>query len=74
MPSGRPAEARGDMGNGGHLALVGGTIYRSPDDSPLPDGTVLVQNGTIVAVIGISRILLPAGSHDGIPTLARAGI
>src|SRR5438105_4551095 len=63
MPSGRPAEARGDMGNGGHLALVGGTIYRSPDDSPLPDGAVLVQNGTIVAVGPKASVRIPADAR-----------
>ena len=51
------------MGNGGHLALVGGTIYRSPDDSPLPDGTVLVQNGTIVAVGPKASVRIPADAR-----------
>lgn len=32
------------------LALVGGTIYPSPIDAPIPNGVVLIHNGRIVAV------------------------
>src|SRR5581483_8591117 len=35
-------------------ALVGGTVYTSPDDEPIRNGVVLVENGRIVAVGGKS--------------------
>jgi predicted amidohydrolase YtcJ len=34
----------------GRLALVGGTIYVSPDEDPIRDGVVLIQDGKIAAV------------------------
>lgn len=34
----------------GQLALVGGTIYTSAMDEPIPDGVVLIQDGKIAAV------------------------
>jgi imidazolonepropionase-like amidohydrolase len=32
------------------FALVGGTIFVSPDDDPIPDGAILIRDGVIVAV------------------------
>lgn len=32
------------------LALVGGTIYVSPAEEPIPDGVVVIENGRIAAV------------------------
>ncbi len=43
----------------GTLALVGGTIYPSPTEEPIQDGTVLIQEGKIVAVGSSANIDIP---------------
>jgi len=43
------------------LALVGGTIYTSPTEDPIPDGVILIQQGKIVAVGKRSSINIPQG-------------
>ena len=43
----------------GNIALVGGTIYRSPDTPPIPNGIVLVRDGLIAAVGEKEQISIP---------------
>jgi len=44
------------------LALVGGTIYPSPDSPPIKDGTVVVANGKILSVGARGDIVVPRNS------------
>ena len=44
------------------LALVGGTIYRSPDAAPLADGVVLVREGLIAGIGRRGAVPIPAGA------------
>jgi imidazolonepropionase-like amidohydrolase len=41
------------------LALAGGTIYANPDDDPIRDGVVLVQDGKITAAGNRSAVEIP---------------
>ena len=43
------------------LALVGGTVWTSPSEAPIPNATVLIESGKIAAVGPASRIKLPPG-------------
>jgi len=47
---------------GGHLALVGGTIYTSPADAPMSNGVVLIQDGRIAAVGQRNAVQIPQGT------------
>jgi imidazolonepropionase-like amidohydrolase len=38
-------------GKGRQLALIGGTIYTSPDRDPIRDGVVLIRDGAIAAAV-----------------------
>ena len=51
------------------VALVGGTIYPSPTEPPIPDGVVVVENGRISAVGPRDTMRVP----DGINTLECSG-
>ena len=51
------------------VALVGGTIYPSPTEPPIPDGVVLIENGRISAVGQRDTMRVP----DGIATLECPG-
>lgn len=42
------------------LALLGGTIYPSPAEEPIPNGTLLIQDGRIAAVGPRSQVQIPA--------------
>lgn len=44
------------------LALVGGTVYPSPDATPIPEGVVLISSGRISAVGPRSEVEIPAGA------------
>ncbi|HEX8141290.1 MAG TPA: amidohydrolase family protein [Pyrinomonadaceae bacterium] len=46
-------------GKGGSLALVGAKIYPSPTETPIINGTVLTQDGRIIAVGEKPRIKVP---------------
>ena len=43
------------------LALVGGTVYTSPDEEPIRDAVVLIENGKISAVGRKANVKIPAG-------------
>src|SRR5438874_2206748 len=43
------------------LALVGGTIYASPDQTRIADGTILIRGGVIVAVGRRNTVKIPRG-------------
>ena len=45
------------------LALVGGTIYVSPTEEPIPDGVVLIRNGTIAAVGSGASLPVPPSAE-----------
>jgi imidazolonepropionase-like amidohydrolase len=45
------------------LALVGGTIYASPDATPLPDAVVVASNGVIAAIGRRSDVQIPADAR-----------
>lgn len=45
------------------LALVGGTIYVSPAEEPIPDGVVLIRNGTIAAVGSRASLPVPPSAE-----------
>ena len=45
------------------VALVGGTVYAGPEDAPLPDAVVLVENGRIAAVGTRRSTDIPRGSQ-----------
>jgi imidazolonepropionase-like amidohydrolase len=49
------------MGNlpNGNLALVGGTIYVSPNEEPIRDGAILIQGETITAIGRTAIVRLP---------------
>ena len=51
------------------VALVGGTIYPSPTEPPIPDGVVVIENGRISAVGQGDTMRVP----DGIATLECSG-
>jgi imidazolonepropionase-like amidohydrolase len=44
------------------LALVGGTIYPSPDSPPIKDGTIVAANGKILSVGARGDIVVPRNS------------
>lgn len=46
-------------GSASELALVGGRIYPSPTESAIENGTVLVQDGRIIAVGPRARVAVP---------------
>ncbi|HSF18782.1 MAG TPA: amidohydrolase family protein [Vicinamibacteria bacterium] len=52
------------------LALVGGTIYVSPAEEPISDGTVLIQSGKVVEVGRRASVQLPPTT----PTLDCSGL
>ena len=41
------------------LALLGGQIYPDPFSKPIPNGTVLIENGKIIAVGKKDRVHVP---------------
>jgi imidazolonepropionase-like amidohydrolase len=45
------------------LAIVGATIYPSPDAQPIADGVVRIENGKIAAVGQAHEVEIPAGVH-----------
>src|SRR2546426_2269775 len=45
----------------GQLALVGGTIYVSPAESPIVDGVILIRDGKIAAVGRRTALGIPRG-------------
>ncbi len=47
----------------GYLALVGGTIYVSPTEEPIPDGVVLIQGGKIAAVGNRAVVQVPQNTE-----------
>jgi imidazolonepropionase-like amidohydrolase len=52
----------GTVGTGANaqtLALVGGSVYASPDAAPLPDAVVVTSNGVITAIGSRSEIQIP---------------
>ena len=51
------------------VALVGGTIYPSPTEPPIPDGVVVIENGRISAVGQRNTVPVP----DGIAMLECSG-
>ena len=51
------------------VALVGGTLYPSPTEPPIPDGVVVIVNGRISAVGQRDTMRVP----DGIATLECSG-
>jgi imidazolonepropionase-like amidohydrolase len=57
-------------GPGGRLALVGGTIYPSPNQDPIRDGIVVVEDGRIAAVGRRGAVRVPQGAR----TLDCAGL
>jgi imidazolonepropionase-like amidohydrolase len=52
------------------LALVGGKAIPSPDAAPIPDATVLIENGRISAIGPLERVKVPQGAT----TLACRGL
>ena len=46
-----------------YLALVGGTIYVSPTEAPVPDGVVLIQGETIAAVGSRPQVQIPQAAQ-----------
>lgn len=50
-------------GFGQSLALTGGTIYLSPEGTPVRGGVVLVQDGKIAAVGARAAVSIPAGAE-----------
>jgi len=54
----------------GQLALVGGTIYVSPAENAIPNGTVLIREGKIAAVGPRNSVRIP----PGIQTLDCSGL
>src|SRR5438445_8200225 len=53
----------------GYLALVGGTIYVSPTEEPIPDGVALIQSGKIAAVGNRAVVQVPQNTELLIATL-----
>lgn len=49
---------------GGGLALVGGTIYVNPNDPPIRNGIVLIQDGKIAAVGNRSQASIPNSAQS----------
>ena len=47
------------LDSNGNLALVGGTIYVSPTEEPIPNGVVIIQGGKIAAVGSRALVQLP---------------
>lgn len=47
---------------GAQLAVVGGTIYPSPTETPIRDGVVLINDGKIVAVGRRGAVQVPRGA------------
>src|SRR5258706_16038419 len=48
-PARGPIESHRRMSAERPVALVGGTIYVSPDAKPIPDGIVFIENGKVAA-------------------------
>jgi imidazolonepropionase-like amidohydrolase len=49
---------------GQSLALIGGTIYVNPNDEPIRNGVVLIQDGRITAVGSRASVPVPPASHS----------
>jgi imidazolonepropionase-like amidohydrolase len=49
-------------GSGDDVAVVGGTVYRTPDEAPIRDGVVLIDGARIVDVGRRERVHIPAGA------------
>ena len=45
------------------LALVGGSVYASPDAAPLADAVVLTSNGVITAIGSRSEVSIPGDAR-----------
>ena len=45
------------------LALVGASIYVSPADEPIPDGTIVIHDGVIAAVGRRTAVQIPASAR-----------
>jgi imidazolonepropionase-like amidohydrolase len=56
------AGAQREPGSARILALVGATIYRSPEAAPLNSGVVLIRDGLIAAVGAARAVPIPAGA------------
>lgn len=52
------------------LALVGGTVYASPLGDPIPDGVVLIHDGTIAALGRRASVKVPSA----VPSLDCSGL
>src|SRR5262245_31392370 len=50
----------GGLAHAQGVALVGGSVYASPDAAPLADGVIVTSNGVITAVGSRSEVQLPA--------------
>jgi imidazolonepropionase-like amidohydrolase len=53
--------AQANVSVGESWALVGGTVYVNPTDSPIKDGAILIRSGAIAAVGRRASVQLPAG-------------
>src|SRR5258708_27643688 len=53
----------GTAANAQTLALVGGTVYTSPDAAPLENAVVLASNGVITAIGSRSEVQIPTGTR-----------
>ena len=56
----------GTVGTGANaqtLALVGGSVYASPDAAPLPDAVVVTSNGVITAIGSRSEVQIPSDAR-----------
>jgi imidazolonepropionase-like amidohydrolase len=45
------------------LALVGGTVWISPSDEPIPNATVLIEGGKIAVIGPVARVKIPQGAQ-----------
>ena len=45
------------------LALVGGSVYASPDAALLPDAVILASNGIIIAIGSRSEVSIPSDAR-----------
>ncbi|HKG20731.1 MAG TPA: amidohydrolase family protein [Blastocatellia bacterium] len=66
----RPAAGQARAAPDGQLVLTGGTIYASPDESPIPDGVLVIRDGKIVAVGRRGAVRIP----NGVATLDCSGL
>src|ERR1700704_2543776 len=53
----------GVTANAQTLALVGGSVYASPDATPLPDAVVVTSGGAITAIGSRSEVQIPGDAR-----------